>query len=161
MVEEQTEYKGNYSDFSDVNGRAWYFADVKWSLESGVLRPASDDAFAPGRPVGCAEVLDALYHMAGAGEEDPILWARDLGLLAGLEPGEAVTRWQLAQLLYRYVSTLMVLDEGEAPDPMIWAEDHGLFRRRARPTPEATVTRAVLAHALCAVRDAAGMGTGS
>jgi hypothetical protein len=157
-VEGYVDYLGNIDGFKDLNGRAWYYADVRQALEEGWMRPASDAAFAPGRPVNAAAVLDALYRMTGAGEDDPILWARDMGLLAGLEPGETVTRRQLAQLLYRYVSTVMVLDEDEAPDPMAWAETHGLFRRRARFAPEAPVTRAVLAHALCALRDAAGMG---
>ena len=157
-VEGNTDYYEKTNRFPDLNGRAWYYADGKRALEEGWMRPVSDGAFGPGRPVKPAAVLDALCRMAGAGEDNPILWARDLGLLAGLEPGEAVTRRQLAQLLYRYVSAAMVLDEGEEPDPMAWAEAHGLFRRRASPAPEAAVTRAVLAHALCALRDAAGMG---
>ena len=155
-VEEYPEFQGNISDYSDLNGRAWYYADGKRALEGGWMRPVSEAAFGPGRPVCASELLDALYRMTGAGAEDPILWAGDMGLLSGLRPGEPVTRRQLAQLLYRYVSEVLILDEGETPDPMAWAEAHGLFRPRAHPAPEAPVTRAVLAHALCALRDAAG-----
>ena len=157
-VEGKPEYQGNLEGISDLNGRSWYYADARRALENGWMRPASDAAFDPGGPVCWAAVLDALYRMAGAGEEGPIEWAGDMGLLGGLEPGGTVTRRKLAALLYRYVSAVMILDEDENPDPMAWAEAHGLFRPRAIPAPEAPVTRAVLAHALCALRDAAGMG---
>ena len=144
-VEEKSDYHSTIDGLCDINGRAWYCADVKRVLEEGWMDPISDAAFDPGGLVDRDEVRDALHRLSGAGEEDPILWAEDLGLLEGLPPGETLTRQQLSLLLYRYAG------DGTA-DPMAWAEAKGLFRPRAHSALEAPVTRAVLAHALAALR---------
>ena len=150
-MEEFSEYHGNISDYSDLNGRAWYYPDVKEVLAQGLMTGASDGTFAPGAPVSSDLALDTLFRLSGAQEAapGPIAWARELGLLTGLRPGETLTRRQLAGLLLRYVQAAAFADG--AGDPMDWARAHLLFRPRAHPAPEAPVTRAVLAHALCAL----------
>ena len=155
-VEEFSDYFGNIYDYKDVNGRAWYYADVKRVLADGLMTGDAAHAFSPGAPVSSNMAIDALFRLAGAQRAypGPIAWARELGLLADLSPEETVTRQQLAQLLLCFVQSGMVPDSAE--DPMAWAQAHALFRPRPHPVPEAPVTRAVLAHALCALRDAVG-----
>ena len=150
-VEEFSEYHGNISDYHDLNGRAWYYADVKRVLAEGLMTGASDGAFAPGAPVSSNLALDALFRLSGAQEAypGPLAWARELGLLTGLRPEETLTRRQLAGLLLRYAQAAAFADGAE--DPMDWAQAHLLLRPRAHPVPEGPVTRAVLAHALCAL----------
>ncbi len=153
-VEEIPEYHGDIHDYMDLNGRAWYYADVKRVLAEGLMTGTSAHAFSPGGAVRIEEILDALFRLAGAPEAypGPIAWARERGLLTGLEPGQTLTRRQLAQLLR--------LAQGEAApdgadDPMDWATARLIYRPRTHPAPEAQVTRAVLAHALSVLRDGA------
>ena len=119
---------------------------------------SAEDTFSPGGKVSCGAALDALFRMSGAQDSfsDPAAWAADAGLSGELAPEEILSRRQLAQLLQRFVRSGMAPEENEASDPMEWANAHALFRPRTIPVPDAPVTRAVLAHALCALRNAAG-----
>ena len=156
-VEEITEYHGNISDYNDLNGRAWYYPDVKRALEAGLMTGTSDAAFSPGAQITCDMAVDALFRLADCREAypGPIAWAREQGLLAGLHFGEPICRRQLAGLLFRYARSSLPAEDA-ACDPMDWAQANALFRPRAHSAAEAPVTRAVLAHALCVLRDAAG-----
>ena len=147
-MEEYPEYHGDFRAYSDLNGRSWYYADVKQVVESGLMTGASDTGFAPGAHVRCADALDALLRWKG----ETLSWARERGMLADLHAEQTITRQQLARLLYAFARE----DDPDAADTAAWAVQKELFRPRAHFAADAPVTRAVLAHALCVLRDAPG-----
>lgn len=147
-MEEYPEYHGDFRAYSDLNGRSWYYADVKQVVESGLMTGASDTGFAPGAHVRCADALDALLRWKG----ESLSWARERGLLADLHAEQTITRQQLARLLYAFAGE----DGPDTADAVAWSVREKLFRARAHFAADAPVTRAVLAHALCVLRDTRG-----
>ncbi|MBQ9407936.1 MAG: S-layer homology domain-containing protein, partial [Clostridia bacterium] len=112
--------------FSDVSAFGWYAGAVRWALENGVMNGVGDGRFDPNGDTSRAMVATMLWRLegspayAGAGgfadvkSEDwyaqAVRWADAEGIVTGytqdgakvFSPNGAVTREQLATMLYRY-----------------------------------------------------------
>ncbi|MBR3559910.1 MAG: S-layer homology domain-containing protein [Oscillospiraceae bacterium] len=108
--------------FDDVNASAWYADSIRWALESGVMNGVSPKYFNPDGDTTRAMVVTMLWRMEGSPvvnyamdfadvESDTwyteaVRWANAEGIVEGdgsnFNPNGAVTREQLATMLYRY-----------------------------------------------------------
>lgn len=97
--------------FTDVTSTDWFYSDVKYAYETGLMTGTSADAFSPEAPVTRGMVMTILARREGirtdrytpwyaAGCE----WAKATGISDGSNPEAAVTREQLAAMLYRYAA---------------------------------------------------------
>jgi len=103
--------------FGDLTAAAWYHDGVHYCLENGLMRGASGGKFLPDgsttraqrlegspAPVSTADFSDVAD---GAWYAGAIRWAADSGVVKGYDngcfgPNDAVTREQMAAILYRY-----------------------------------------------------------
>ena len=97
--------------FTDVTSTDWFYSDVKYAYENGLMTGTSGTAFSPGAPVTRGMVMTILARREGirtdrytpwyaAGCE----WAKANGISDGSNPEAPVTREQLAAMLYRYAA---------------------------------------------------------
>ena len=97
--------------FADVTSTDWFYNDVKYAYETGLMTGTASDAFSPGAPVTRGMVMTILARREGirtdrytpwyaAGCE----WAKANGISDGTNPEAPVTREQLAAMLYRYAA---------------------------------------------------------
>lgn len=97
--------------FTDVTSTDWFYSDVKYAYETGLMTGTSADAFSPEAPVTRGMVMTILARREGirtdrytpwyaAGCE----WAKANGISDGSNPEVPVTREQLAAMLYRYAA---------------------------------------------------------
>ena len=110
--------------FSDVPESAWYFDEVQYVYENGLMRGVSDDAFAPEATLTRAMLVTILYRMAGEPEvtdgasfsdvpadcwyTDAVAWAKEMQVVTGYSetqfaPNDPITREQLVTMQYRYL----------------------------------------------------------
>ena len=154
--------------FIDVKSTDWFYSDVKYAYETGLMTGTSADAFSPGAPVTRGMVMTILARREGirtdrytpwyaAGCE----WAKANGISDGSNPEAPVTREQLAAMLYRYakmkgydVSASASLSgytdasgvSGWAKEAMQWAVGSGLIQGSGNAlTPQANASRAQIA----------------
>lgn len=111
--------------FSDVAETAWYYAAVREAYEKGLMTGVTDEAFVPGGTVTRAQFAVVLHRLAGTPASDTALsytdtsdgawyadavrWAAEQGIVNGVDggrfaPNDALTREQLAVMLYRYAA---------------------------------------------------------
>lgn len=108
--------------FTDVYDRDWFFSDVAYVAQNGLMRGTSSDKFSPYSTTTRAMIVTVLYRMEGepdAGENsfidvpdgeyytDAVAWASENGIVNGygqgrFGPNDSITREQLAAILYRY-----------------------------------------------------------
>ncbi|MBE6984648.1 MAG: hypothetical protein E7434_03365 [Ruminococcaceae bacterium] len=160
--------------FSDLSASEWYHNAVDFMVNSGYMNGVGDNKFAPGNTLTRAMVVTVLYRAAGspavsapstftdvkAGEwySDAIAWAQANDVVKGMsattfEPMTAVTREQIATILYRYAGAEKVDADmtgfGDAAkisawasEAMSWAVSEGIFsgdqNRNLNPTDNAT-----------------------
>ena len=125
---------GNYS-FYDVKKNAWYFNDLKYVIERGMMNGTSDTTFSPEGTITRAMIVTILHRMEGQPEaaasaftdvvkgswyEKAVNWASEQGVVNGMSaksfaPNNAITREQFAAILYRYADTNGLLEAGNAP----------------------------------------------
>lgn len=97
--------------FADVKSADWFYNDVKYAYETGLMTGTASDAFSPEAPVTRGMVMTILARREGirtdrytpwyaAGCE----WAKANGISDGSNPEAPVTREQLAAMLYRYAA---------------------------------------------------------
>ena len=97
--------------FTDVTSTDWFYNDVKYAYETGLMTGTASDAFSPEAPVTRGMVMTILARREGirtdrytpwyaAGCE----WAKANGISDGSNPEAPVTREQLAAMLYRYAA---------------------------------------------------------
>lgn len=97
--------------FTDVTSTDWFYNDVKYAYETGLMTGTSGTAFSPEAPVTRGMVMTILARREGirtdrytpwyaAGCE----WAKANGISDGSSPEAPVTREQLAAMLYRYAA---------------------------------------------------------
>ena len=114
--------KSHELPFEDVGERDWYTAAVEYVYRQGIMTGTSATTFEPNTALSRAMVAQILYNLerqpAVAGEDTftdsgahwaakAIAWAKQTGVVAGYEdntfhPNQAVTREELAQMLYNY-----------------------------------------------------------
>lgn len=148
--------------FDDLLPGAWYYSDLRWVWENGLLAGTEDRQFSPEAPVTGAETVEALSALAT--QEGLTAFSAAPSDGGG---GEVLTRQELAVLLYRYESE----KRGEQPQPvapltdykdvdeideraldaMGWAVESGLIRgmdggRLAPTAPLSRVQLAVILH---------------
>lgn len=91
--------------FTDVAEDHWAVREISWALENGYMNGTSAATFHPSGTVSRQQVWMILSRMAGADPADMAAakaWAMANGISDGTNPGGAVTRQQLAALLYRF-----------------------------------------------------------
>ena len=96
---------GSALPFADVGENYWAYGEITWAYENGYMSGTSTTVFNPGDTVSRQQVWMILARMAGenpANMAEAKAWAVESGISDGTNPGGAVTRQQLAALLYRY-----------------------------------------------------------
>lgn len=109
--------------FGDLTAAAWYHDGVHYCLENGLMRGVSGGKFLPDGSTTRAQLVTILWRLEGspkttgaAGFSDvadgawyaeAVRWAAGCGVVKGYDngrfgPNDAVTREQMAAILYRY-----------------------------------------------------------
>ena len=162
--------------FTDLGDKQWYHDSIDYAVENGLLEGTSPTTMEPNATLIRAQLAQILYNIedkpAVTGEmvfEDvpasewfysPVLWANQNDIINGtsattFEPLEAITRQDLALMLYRYAGKPAVtgdLDgftDGDqvgdwAEEAMAWAVAEGIVQGDTPTTlnPTGTATRA-------------------
>ena len=170
--------------FTDVADTAWYADAVQYVYESGLMTGVSESEFAPDGTATRGQIVTILWRLAGspvvnyamryadadegAWYGEAVRWAASTGVVTGYSessfgPNDAITREQLAAILYRYVKTqgqgftgmwyfpLRYDDAASisswADEAMHWCVMKGLLNGTSETTlsPQLTATRAQLA----------------
>lgn len=148
--------------FSDVPEDFWARQEISWALEQGYMKGTGEGIFTPGGSISRQQIWMILARMEGVDPSDmeaAKAWAMAAGISDGSAPGAAVTRQQLAVLLYRFAqrqgaglsadTDLNGFSDGAAVAPyareaMAWAIDAGVLQGTAAGSllPEGTASRA-------------------
>ena len=170
--------------FTDVADTAWYADAVQYVYENGLMTGVSESEFAPDGTATRGQIVTILWRLAGspvvnyamryadmdegAWYGEAVRWAASTGVVTGYSessfgPNDAITREQLAAILYRYVKTqgqgftgmwyfpLRYDDAASisswADEAMHWCVMKGLLNGTSETalSPRATATRAQLA----------------
>ncbi|MBR3416711.1 MAG: S-layer homology domain-containing protein, partial [Clostridia bacterium] len=112
--------------FRDVKADAWYYDNVKYVFENGIMKGTSDTEFSPDGTLTRAMCVTILHRAAGepeadgalkftdvkAGEyyEKAVVWASQNGIVKGRSENEfvpdgTITRAEFATMLYRYLES--------------------------------------------------------
>lgn len=167
--------------FNDVAYTSWYYDAVKFVYDKGIMDGVSYYRFAPDATITRGMVVTMLWRMAGepyeaaAGFTDvaagryyttAVAWAAKNGIVEGMTsttfaPDQAITREQLASILYRYAKWLGFSGYGSdisgytdagkvssyAYDAMSWAVRSGVVTGTSARVldPQGTASRAAAA----------------
>ena len=128
--------------FGDVEADDWFYGDVKYVFENGLMNGVSADLFMPGLTTTRGMIVTVLYRLSGQPEvngelifddvaagsyyEKAIIWASENGIVNGygegkFGPDDAVTREQMAAILCRYAK-LMGYDTEASADLTAFAD---------------------------------------
>ena len=112
--------------FTDVHTGDWFYDDVMFVYENGLMIGTSDTTFSPNEAISRAQVAVIFYRMAGSPEVtgesaftdvvngpgtawyyNAVLWAQQNGIVSGygddtFRPNDNITREQLAVIFYNY-----------------------------------------------------------
>lgn len=109
--------------FADAVSTAWYHDGVHYCLENGLMRGVSGGTFLPDGSTTRAQLVTILWRLEGSPETtgaagfgdtaggawytEAVRWAAGCGVVKGYDngrfgPNDAVTREQMAAILYRY-----------------------------------------------------------
>lgn len=182
LIEDET-VKAN---FADVAVDAWYADAVQYVYENGMMSGTSETAFSPDVTTTRGMIVTILYRLEGSPDlsnenlgypyadvdanayyADAVYWARQNGIVSGMSaeqfaPNDAITREQMAAILYRYAqfkgydvsakADLSVYTDAAqvstyATDAMAWANGAQLIAgtSQATLTPAGNATRAQVA----------------
>lgn len=162
--------------FTDLGDKQWYHDSIDYAVENGLLEGTSPTTMEPNATLIRAQLAQILYNIedkpAVTGEmvfEDvpasewfysPVLWANQNEIINGtspitFEPLEAITRQDLALMLYRYAGEPKVTGDLDvftdadkvgdwAEEAMAWAVAEGIVQGDTPTTlnPTGTATRA-------------------
>lgn len=170
--------------FTDVADTAWYADAVQYVYENGLMTGVSESEFAPDGTATRGQIVTILWRLAGspvvnyamryadmdegAWYGEAVRWAASTGVVTGYSessfgPNDAITREQLAAILYRYVKTQgqgftgmwyfplryddAVSISSWADEAMHWCVMKGLLNGTSETalSPQLTATRAQLA----------------
>lgn len=146
--------------FIDVNPNSWYYSAIEFVYNKGIMNGVTASSFNPDGTITRGMIVTMLWRMAGepsavaAGFADvaadsyyakAIAWAANNGIIEGYSassfgPNDAITREQLATVLYRYAKYLGYTTTGSslsgyydasrvsswAKDAMGWAVKNGV-----------------------------------
>lgn len=108
--------------FADVKKEDWFYEEVQYVYEKGMMNGTGEGSFSPGAPTSRAMIVTILHRLAGSPDAPapafpdvpagryytaPVGWAAQKGIVTGYESGQfqpdgLLTREQLAAILYRY-----------------------------------------------------------
>ena len=112
--------------FTDVHPDDWFYNDVMFVYQNGLMNGTSATTFSPNDPITRAQAAVIFYRMAGGPEVtgdsaftdvengpgtawyyNAVLWAQQNGIVSGygdgtFRPGTDITREQLAVIFYNY-----------------------------------------------------------
>ncbi len=109
--------------FTDINEKDWFYDDVAFVFENGMMEGIPGNLFAPNASTTRGMIVTILYRLegeptvsggcpfgdvnAGSWYEDAIIWAVENKIVDGYGnskygPEDAITREQMAAILYRY-----------------------------------------------------------
>ncbi len=164
--------------FIDVNPNSWYYSAIEFVYNKGIMNGVTASTFNPDGTITRGMIVTMLWRMAGepsavaAGFADvaadsyyakAIAWAAKNGIIEGYSastfgPNDAITREQLATVLYRYAKYLGYTTTGSslsgyydasrvsswAKDAMGWAVKNGVVTglSSTRLNPTGTASRA-------------------
>lgn len=169
--------------FTDVDFDAWYFDAVTYVTENNLFDGITDDEFAPDTPMTRAMLVTVLYRYENpsslsdemiftdiptdAWYSDAVKWASENKIVDGVTdtefmPDNAITREQMAAILYRYANikdveissdddVLSYTDASDISDyalpAMKWACSTGIINGTSDSelSPQDTATRAQVA----------------
>ena len=158
---------GSTLPFTDVFANSWFYDGVKYACEKGFMNGTGSTTFSPNADTTRGMIVTMLARLEGvdtagtpwyaAGRK----WAMDTGISDGTNMTGAVTREQLAAILYRYAkqkgydvgksAALTSFTDADtvssyAVDAMQWAVASGLIQGSgSRLSPKATASRAQVA----------------
>lgn len=176
----------SHTPFGDVNTDVWYYDAVQYVQEKGLMQGTEENTFSPKATSDRSMIVTILYRLAGSPNIDneilghpfedvaadayytaPVYWARLNGITDGYSnerfgPYDAITREQLAVMLYRFAqkqgydvtggSDLSGYSDaghisGFAQEAMRWANAKGLITGTSATTlaPNGLATRAQVA----------------
>ena len=122
MADEQSNPQAGV-DFEDAKVTDWFYADVAYVFDKGLMKVTSDTTFSPNLTPTRGMIVTILYRMAespsifgsntfddvksGSYYEDAITWAAANKIVAGYGNNkfgldDFITREQMAAILYRY-----------------------------------------------------------
>ena len=174
------------ADFADVAADAWYADAVQYVYENGMMSGTSETTFSPDLTTTRGMIVTILYRLEGSPNlsnenlgypyadvdanayyADAVYWARQNGIVSGMSaeqfaPNDAITREQMAAILYRYAqfkgydvsakADLSVYTDAAqvstyATDAMAWANGAQLITGTSQTTltPAGNATRAQVA----------------
>ncbi|WP_143149498.1 S-layer homology domain-containing protein [Butyricicoccus pullicaecorum] len=174
------------ANFADVAADAWYADAVQYVYENGMMSGTSETTFSPDVTTTRGMIVTILYRLEGSPDlsnenlgypyadvdanayyADAVYWARQNGIVSGMSaeqfaPNNAITREQMAAILYRYAqfkgydvsakADLSVYTDAAnvgtyATDAMAWANGAQLIAgtSQATLTPAGNATRAQVA----------------
>ncbi|MGN1003424.1 MAG: choice-of-anchor I family protein, partial [Oscillospiraceae bacterium] len=109
--------------YTDVPEGSWYYDAVRYVTEKGLMNGVTADSFAPNATTTRGMIVTILYRLenepaagrcsftdvtAGQWYTDAVAWAAAAGIVNGygdtFGPNDAITREQMAAILYRYAS---------------------------------------------------------
>lgn len=118
--------------FQDVFCSTWYYSDVKYAYQHGIMSGIAGDAFAPEEKLTRAMAVQILANLSGVDlsaytampfsdvEEDDwyfpaVAWGAEQGIALGMDDGRFapeldVTREQMAAFLHRYAVLMSAVD---------------------------------------------------
>ncbi|MEG0778590.1 MAG: phosphodiester glycosidase family protein [Oscillospiraceae bacterium] len=148
----------NPERFDDVNPSDWFYNPVKQISDAGLMAGTADRIFSPNQPTSRAMAVTVLHRRAGSPEPSKasgfsdvpanewytkaVYWAEEKGVVQGsngkFDPNSAITREQLAAIIYRYSGspatngnlnafTDAAAVSSWAKQSMCWAVENGLI----------------------------------
>lgn len=111
--------------FSDVKENDWFFANVRYAVENGLMSGISKTEFAPNDNLTRAMLVTILYRAEGEPEvnksvpfsdvnadmyyANAVAWAQQNSIVSGINenefaPNRNITREQIAAIIYRYAA---------------------------------------------------------
>ena len=109
--------------FIDVAENAWYYDAVEYVYENGMMNGTGSNVFSPNATTTRGMIVTMLYRLEGEPRvsgtstfddvadgmyyADAVIWANANGIVTGYDeatfgPNDAITREQMAAILYRY-----------------------------------------------------------
>lgn len=125
--------------FGDLTAADWFYTDVAWVYENGLMNGMTDTAFGPDATTSRGMIVTILWRLegqpaagscpfadvkAGSYYEQAIAWAAEKGIVNGVDatafnPDGTITREQFATILYRYAKEYKGYDVSMGEDTNI------------------------------------------
>ncbi len=161
----QSETSASVSSYNDVKSSDWFSDAVKYVSDKKLMTGTSSGTFSPNASTTRGMLMTILARMSGTDTTGSspwykagLDWAVANGISDGTNPDNAITREQLASMLYRYAGSPQTngdiskfSDAGSvssyAQDAMKWAVEKGIVTGKGNNTlaPASNATRAEMA----------------